>query len=767
MFSSNVSRTIALTVGVLAMVFLISYVVMAVWTEPGTTPPGGNVPAPLNVSATAQTKEGALTIAAGGGDALILRNGGDLRLYNTANTGSALLYTDNNGEIITPGNLTVGGNITVAGQNVCRQNGTNCPSMASAGGWTDDGIVVRLTTLTDNVGIGTASPGAYKLNVSGDANATRLCIAGVCQSSWPSGGGGDITGVIAGTGLTGGGLSGDVTLSADTGYLQRRVSGTCAAGSSIRVVSADGTVICQTDDVGITSETDPQVGTLANGKWCNTNGTQVICNSDLPAGGTVTSVGSGAGLTGGPIITSGTLSIDTSWADNRYVNTAGDTMTGKLSVSLGSDNMLTFVHSGTTKQYTFAVGTDGAIVIKDEGGNVRLKIDSSGNVGIGTASPSQKLDVVGNIKGTQLCIGSDCRSSWPSGGGGDITGVIAGTGLTGGGTSGDVSLSADTTYLQKRVSGTCAAGSSIRVVNSDGTVACQTDNVGITSETDTLQAVTTRGATTNLTVTASGLNLNGSGVEGNISAINQLTGYNDIFIRGNSAETAPVYLTGNQISAYTGGIERMKIDSSGNVGIGTASPSQKLDVVGNIKGTQLCIGSDCRSSWPSGGGGDITGVIAGTGLTGGGTSGDVSLSADTTYLQKRVSGTCAAGSSIRVVNSDGTVACQTDNVGITSETDPQVGTLTNTKWCTTDGSAVNCTSDAPAGGGTPIPTGLYGYCRYIQNPGGSSCGPAYPPAYCAGVSCACPSGYTLVQTAYFWWTDSGWPQINWVSCLKN
>jgi hypothetical protein len=30
-----------------------------------------------------------------------------------------------------------------------------------------------------------------------------------------------------------------------------------------------------------------------------------------------------------------------------------------------------------------------------------------------------------------------------------------------------------------------------------------------------------------------------------------------------------------------------------------------------------------------------------------------------------------------------------------SESDPQVGTLTNTKWCTTNGTAVNCTSDAP------------------------------------------------------------------------
>lgn len=34
-----------------------------------------------------------------------------------------------------------------------------------------------------------------------------------------------------------------------------------------------------------------------------------------------------------------------------------------------------------------------------------------------------------------------------------------------------------------------------------------------------------------------------------------------------------------------------------------------------------------------------------------------------------------------------------------AETDPQVGTLTNTKWCTSDGTQVNCTTDAPAGTG--------------------------------------------------------------------
>ena len=86
-------------------------------------------------------------------------------------------------------------------------------------------------------------------NSSGDLVSLQNYIE---QGGFGGSSGGDITSVTAGTGLTGGGTEGDVTLNADTNYLQRRVSGSCASGSSIRTINADGSVTCEKDDGGVT-----------------------------------------------------------------------------------------------------------------------------------------------------------------------------------------------------------------------------------------------------------------------------------------------------------------------------------------------------------------------------------------------------------------------------------------------------------------------------------------------------------------------------------
>lgn len=143
----------------------------------------------------------------------------------------------------------------------------------------------------------------------------------------------------------------------------------------------------------------------------------------------------------------------------------------------------------------------------------------------------------------------------------------------------------------------------------------------------------------------------------------------------------------------------------GNVGIGTTSPTKKLDVIGTAKANEFCLGASCITSWPSGSGGGIT------------------------YEDDPQVGVLAAGG---WCNSDGSrVNCtgSAPTAGITSESDPQVGTLTNGKWCTSDGLKVNCSSAAPSGGVSASTT-----------VSGSSAAGA---VWTIITTASCPSGYLL------------------------
>ncbi len=52
---------------------------------------------------------------------------------------------------------------------------------------------------------------------------------------------------------------------------------------------------------------------------------------------------------------------------------------------------------------------------------------------------------------------------------------------------------------------------------------------------------------------------------------------------------------------------------------------------------------------------------------------------------------------VQVCNGTNWVGLGGNNASSSSEIDPKVGTLTNGKWCTTNGSVINCTSDQPSG----------------------------------------------------------------------
>lgn len=312
---------------------------------------------------------------------------------------------------------------------------------------------------------------------------------------------------------------------------------------------------------------------------------------------------------------------------------------GTGSVTISSSNN-TITGGGTSNNFNLNINTT----------NVQSRVSSTACSG-----PNLSIKTI-NADGTVTCETDDVGTS---GGGGDITDVLAGTGLSGGGSTGSVTLSANTGYLQRRVSSTCAAGSSIRAINSDGTVTCETDDTGsggIGAEVDTLDSVTDRDP-----LTTNGISIGSALSTGAIRADGgfQVDGQQVVDADGTWHRS---YGTGGWYSQTYGGGWHMT-DTTWL----RAYNGKNVYTSGQVRGDGgLCIGTDCRTSWPSGGGGsgDITGVIAGSGLSGGGLSGDVTLSVNTSAIQNRVTGACSGvNQSIKTIASDGSVTCETDDVG--------------------------------------------------------------------------------------------------------
>jgi len=218
-------------------------------------------------------------------------------------------------------------------------------------------------------------------------------------SAWVSlDGSGDISGVTAGAGLSGGGTTGDVTVAVD--YL---------GSDNVILAAADGTslTLATTDRVMISDATDSNV------KYANLSQLSAAIG-----GGTVTSVqlsspGNALQFTGGPITSAGTIAINFQGDTDDYINGEGDII---------AINTLPFTNNtGTVTSVQLAVPS----ALSVSGG----PITSSGTITIGGAgTTSQFIDGTGALQTITT---------------GDITGVTAGTGLSGGGTSGSVTVSVD------------------------------------------------------------------------------------------------------------------------------------------------------------------------------------------------------------------------------------------------------------------------------------------------------------------------------------
>jgi len=109
--------------------------------------------------------------------------------------------------------------------------------------------------------------------------------------------------------------------------------------------------------------------------------------------------------------------------DSGFVYTGGNVGIGtaspaqKFHISAASGSVYQQISSGANNIYFGYVSADAAASIQSNGAitflsggsySERMRIDSSGNVGIGTSSPSQKLDV----KGNQRLIGDSAYILW-------------------------------------------------------------------------------------------------------------------------------------------------------------------------------------------------------------------------------------------------------------------------------------------------------------------------------------------------------------------
>jgi hypothetical protein len=211
------------------------------------------------------------------------------------------------------------------------------------------------------------------------------------------------------------------------------------------------------------------------------------------------------------------------------------------------------------------VSTDiGALVA---GGVNVLNWNSSGNVGIGTSSPGTPLHVEGTAAGNNIAIrvnNTDTSGYSTIQMGGTDAGIYRnGSAQTGyGGASSLNLITVGAHPIAFSTSNTPRV-----IIDSSG-------NVGIGTSSPLTDLVTV--GTTMATSQAYVGSVSDTSYSGGI--INLSNSSRSIGITADPTNAGVSSL----INFSVDGSERMRIDSSGNVGIGTASPSEKLDVVGNV-----------------------------------------------------------------------------------------------------------------------------------------------------------------------------------------
>ncbi len=628
-------------------------------------------------------------------------------------------------------------------------------------------------TLNLLFGAGTSTPAETGLKIS---NTGLLTFA--TGQTFP--GTGTISGVTAGSGLTGGGTTGSVTLNLDlTKVPELNVANTFVGNQTVTGnVSATGVVTGSSFQIGSNlfaygsfANSNAFLGfggsIIATGTSNTATGSQAL--SQATTGSQNTAIGASALMSNtagssNTAIGNGALSLNSTGANNTASGTAA--LQANTTGSYNTANGIFSLFNNTTGLFNTAVGylsgpdsshpnlsnstAIGSMATVTASNSMVLGsiagvngAGSSTNVGIGTTAPLFTLDVhgTGNFTGPITFASSQ---TFPN----TVSGVTAGTGLTGGGTSGNVTLNLDTTKIpqlnvsntfvgDQTVSGNLSStglmtGSGFQIGSNlfaFGSYANSNAFLGFSGNTTTTGTSNTANGYQALSVVSSGsfntangwgaLSSNTTGTANTASGVSALrfntTGSNNmadgqlaLFLNTTGAsntatgadslpqnttgsyntasgDTALYYNTsGNSNTAigeaalffnatgadntalgYTAGPDQAhgnltnataigafaEVTASNsmvlgsingvnfatadtNVGIGTTAPVARLDVHGTANFTGLITFAPGQT-FP--GTGTITGVTPGTALIGGGNSGSVTLSVDTTKVVTGIS----------------------------------------------------------------------------------------------------------------------------------
>jgi len=434
---SYFSKTIALAVGVLAMAFLISFVVLA-WTEPSSSPPTcpagqPGCDAPLNIGPTAQTKTGDLTVKTTFyGDDLRLGNwsvpggvttAGDIDIKNLAGTTVIQLDGDT-------GNLTVAGTISEGGTLLSNKY-LSIPAgsaqgdilIRTAAGWT------RLAAGTSGQLLNTQGAGANPVwaDALSGAPVGATYITQTLNTT--------LTAEQALSGLATGILK-NTTL---TGVLTIAVSGTdyTNIGNTIESAEITDLTIAAADiaNLAITnakiSEMDwTKLQTYPASCTCGANqAVQIIgdaCTCINVGGGTIG--GSGTANYIPKFSASTTLTNSQIYDDGTNLTIGYGLAGGNLYLADGA------AEEGDIRRADQIIGQNDLRLCRNatqcslETSDADLWIDASGNIQLLTGNlyaangiSTYDTTVVDNtIEAGQFCMGNgvNCITSWPSGGGG-------------------------------------------------------------------------------------------------------------------------------------------------------------------------------------------------------------------------------------------------------------------------------------------------------------------------------------------------------------